>query len=82
MVATFGLTSCAILAGYIIRYERFHGPLHYQYDSRTWSGAEGCSIAWPRRQAPDTGGESGLPGELWDAVSLSGEPIVLAHAWK
>jgi membrane protein implicated in regulation of membrane protease activity len=76
MVATFGLTSGAVLAGYIICYERFHGPLHYQYDSRTWSGAEGMLYRVATVVKPLTPvGKVDYQGELWNAVSLSGEPI-------
>lgn len=76
MVATFGLTSGAVLAGYIICYERSHGPLHYQYDSRTWSGAEGMLYRVATVVKPLTPvGKVDYQGELWNAVSLSGEPI-------
>jgi membrane protein implicated in regulation of membrane protease activity len=76
MVATFGLASCAVLAGYIMRYERFHGPLHYQYDSRTWSGAEGMLYHVATVVKPLTPvGKVDYQGELWNAVSLSGELI-------
>jgi hypothetical protein len=34
LIGTFGLASGAVLADSIIRDERHHGPLHYQYDSR------------------------------------------------
>jgi membrane protein implicated in regulation of membrane protease activity len=76
MVATFGLASSAVLAGYIMCYERFHGPLHYQYDSRTWSGAEGMLYHVATVVKPLTPvGKVDYQGELWNAVSLSGEPI-------
>jgi membrane protein implicated in regulation of membrane protease activity len=76
MVATLGLASSAVLAGYIMHYEWFHGPLHYQYDSRTWSGGEGmlyCVATVVKPLAPE--GKVDYQGELWNAVSLSGEPI-------
>ena len=76
MVAMFGLASSAVLGGYILRYERLHGPLHYQYDSRTWSGAEGMLYRPATVVKPLTpGGKVDYQGELWNAVSLSGEPI-------
>jgi membrane protein implicated in regulation of membrane protease activity len=76
MIGTFGLASGAVLAGYIIGDERRHGPLHYQYDSRMWCGAEGmlyrtATVVKPLIPA----GKVDYQGELWQAVSLSGEPI-------
>jgi membrane protein implicated in regulation of membrane protease activity len=76
IVGTFGLTSSAVLAGYIVRYERFHGPLYYQYDSRTWSGAEGMLYRVATVVKPLTPvGKVDYQGELWNAVSLSCERI-------
>ena len=76
MAATFGLAGGAVLAGCILCYERFHGPLHYQYDSRTWSGAEGMLYRPATVVRPLTPtGKVDYQGELWRAVSLSGEPI-------
>ena len=76
MAATFGLAGSAVLGGYILHYERFHGPLHYQYDSHTWSGAEGMLYRLATVVTPLTpGGKVDYQGELWNAVSLSGEPI-------
>jgi membrane protein implicated in regulation of membrane protease activity len=76
LVAAFGLTSCGMLAGCIIGYERRHGPLHYQYDSRMWSGAEGMLYRTATVVKPLTpAGKVDYQGELWNAVSLSGDPI-------
>jgi membrane protein implicated in regulation of membrane protease activity len=80
LIGAFGLTCTGILVGCIIRYERLHGPLHYQYDSRMWSGAEGmlyrvATVVKPLIPA----GKVDYQGELWDAVSLSGEPIDLGE---
>ena len=76
MAATCGLVGGAVLGGYILYYERLHGPLHYQYDSRTWSGAEGMLYRLAIVVRPLTPvGKVDYQGELWDAVSLSGEPI-------
>jgi membrane protein implicated in regulation of membrane protease activity len=76
MVAMFGLASGAVLTGYIMRYERFHGPLHYQYDSRTWAGTEGMLYRVATVVKPLTPvGKVDYQGELWNAVSLSGERI-------
>jgi membrane protein implicated in regulation of membrane protease activity len=76
MIGTFGLASSAVLAGCIMRDEWLHGPLHYQYDSRRWVGAEGmlyrtATVVKPLIPA----GKVDYQGELWNAVSLSGEPI-------
>jgi membrane protein implicated in regulation of membrane protease activity len=76
LIGTFGLTSCGVLAGCIIGYERLHGPLHYQYDSQMWSGAEGMLYRTATVVKPLTpAGKVDYQGELWNAVSLSGEPI-------
>jgi membrane protein implicated in regulation of membrane protease activity len=76
LIGSFGLTSGAGLTSYIWRYERRHGPLHYQYDSRYWFGAEGLlyrvgTVVKPLIPA----GKVDLQGELWNAVSISGEPV-------
>jgi membrane protein implicated in regulation of membrane protease activity len=76
MAASFGLASSLVLGGYILRYERVHGSLYYQYDSRTWSGAEGMLYRPATVVIPLTpGGKVDYQGELWHAVSLSGAPI-------
>jgi membrane protein implicated in regulation of membrane protease activity len=76
LIGAFGLASGGLLAGYIKRYERLHGPLYYQYDSRTWSGAEGMLYRVATVVIPLTpAGKVDYQGELWNAVSLSGETI-------
>jgi membrane protein implicated in regulation of membrane protease activity len=76
LIASFGLASGAVVLGCTLRYERRHGPLYYQYDSRTWSGAEGMLYRVGMVVKPLTPeGKVDLQGELWHAVSLSGEPI-------
>jgi membrane protein implicated in regulation of membrane protease activity len=76
LIAAFGLTSCGVLAGCIIGYERLHGPLHYQYDSRMWSGAEGMLYRTATVVKPLTpAGKVDCQGALWNAVSLSGDLI-------
>jgi membrane-bound ClpP family serine protease len=57
-------------------YEQHHGPLYYQYKSDTWSGAEGMlyqvgTVVHPLMPC----GKISIAGALWNAVSLSGEPI-------
>jgi hypothetical protein len=57
-------------------YEGFHGPLHYQYDSRTWAGTEGMLYRVATVVKPLTPvGKVDYQGELWNAASLSGERI-------
>jgi len=59
-----------------LRYERRHGPLYDQYDSCTWSGAEGMLYRVGTVVKPLTPeGKVDLQGEWWNAVSISGEPI-------
>lgn len=76
LIGSFGLASGAVLIGHTLRYERCHGPLYYQYDSRTWSGAEGMLYRVGTVVKPLTPeGKVDLQGELWNAVSISGEPM-------
>ena len=76
MIGTFGLASGAVLMGCIMRDEWRHGPLYYQYDSRMWSGAEGMLYRTATVVKPlIPTGKVDYQGELWNAVSLSGEPI-------
>jgi hypothetical protein len=57
-------------------YEGFHGPLHYQYDSRTWTGTEGIlyRVATVVKLLTPVG-KVDYQGELWNTVSLSCERI-------
>lgn len=76
LIGSFGLARGLVLIGYALRYEQRHGPLYYQYDSRTWSGAEGMLYRDATVVKPLTPeGKVDLQGELWNAVSISGEPI-------
>ena len=76
LIGSFGLASGIVLTSYVLQYERRHGPLYYQYDSRYWSGAEGMLYRIATVVKPLTpAGKVDLQGELWDAVSISGEPI-------
>jgi len=80
LAGSFGLASGGVLAGCILRYERSYGPLYYQYDSRTWSGAEGMLYQVGTVIRPLTPvGKIEVHGELWNAVSLSGETIEVGH---
>ncbi|HXH09298.1 MAG TPA: NfeD family protein [Alphaproteobacteria bacterium] len=76
LIGSVGLGRGLVLIGYTLRYERRHGPLYYQYDSRMWSGAEGMLYRDATVVKPLTPeGKVDLQGELWNAVSISGEPI-------
>jgi membrane-bound ClpP family serine protease len=76
LIGSFGLASGLVLMSYVLRYERRHGPLYYQYDSRYWSGAEGMLYRIATVVKPLTpDGKVDFQGELWEAVSISGEPI-------
>ena len=66
----------AVVAGWVVGYEQRHGPLYYQYNSETWSGAEGLLYQVGTVVDPlCPGGKVKLQGALWNAVSLSGEGI-------
>jgi membrane protein implicated in regulation of membrane protease activity len=76
LLGGFALASGAVLMSCILRDERRHGPLYYQYDSRTWGGAEGMLYGVATVVKPLTPeGAVDFQGELWQATSLSGEPI-------
>lgn len=76
LAASFGLTGMGVLAVCIVRYERHHGRLHYQYNSDTWSGAEGLLYKVGTVIQPLTPtGKVMIDGVLWNAISLSGEVI-------
>ena len=76
LAASFGVTGTGVLAGCIVRYERHHGQLHYQYKSDTWSGAEGLLYKVGTVMQPLTpAGKVTIDGVLWNAISLSGEVI-------
>jgi hypothetical protein len=71
-----GLAGLSVLTGAILRYERHHGPVYYQYNNEGWSGAEGlvyqrAMVVQPLAPA----GKVSIQGVLWNAVSLSGESI-------
>lgn len=71
-----GTTSSTVLAALVLCYERRHGRLYYQYDSRAWSGGEGMLYQVGRVVEPlRPEGLLSIDGELWKAVSKSGEPI-------
>ena len=57
-------------------YEHHNGPVYYQYDSRAWNGAEGMLYQCGKVVQPLVpNGKVMVNGELWNAISLSGEPI-------
>ncbi len=74
--ASFGFGGAMVLVVCVWWYERCHGPLYYQYKSDTWSGAEGMLYQVGTVVHPLTpSGKVSIAGVLWNAVSLSGEPI-------
>ena len=76
LAASFGLGGTVALGGCILRKERGIGPIYYQYDNTNWQGAEGMLYKVgkvEKRLAPK--GMIHANGELWSAVSLSGEAI-------
>ena len=76
LIGCFGLTATVFLVVRILVYELRHGPLYYQYDSRAWNGAEGMLYQCGKVVQPlAPNGKVMVNGELWNAVSLSGEPI-------
>ena len=71
-----GATSSVVLAATVWSYEKNHGRLYYQYDSRAWAGDEGMLYQVGRVEEPlEPQGLLSVNGELWKAVSKSGEPI-------
>jgi membrane protein implicated in regulation of membrane protease activity len=73
---TSGLSGSIALGAEIFREEQKSGPLYYQYDSRSWQGAEGMLYQVGdvvRPLAPR--GMVRVKGELWSAVSAAGETI-------
>jgi NfeD-like C-terminal, partner-binding len=71
-----GLAGLGVLTGALLRYERSHGPVYYQYNNEGWSGAEGLVYQRARVVQPlAPAGKVTMQGVLWNAVSLSGESI-------
>jgi membrane protein implicated in regulation of membrane protease activity len=76
VVSSGGLAGAGVVAGCIVRYERHHGPLYYQYNNEGWSGAEGLVYQHATVvQSLAPAGKVTIQGVLWNAVSLSGETI-------
>jgi len=76
LAGSFGLAGAITLGTCILREERKIGLIYYQYDNRHWQGAEGMlykvgSVVY--RLAPR--GKVWVNGELWNAISMSGEAI-------
>ena len=73
-VGCFGLCASVVLGLQVLVYELRKGPLFYQYDSRDWSGAEGLLYQQGKVvKALTPNGKVMVNGEIWNAVSLSGE---------
>jgi membrane protein implicated in regulation of membrane protease activity len=76
VIGSFGLSGTVVLSTCILLYERAHGPIHYHHDTRTWSGEEGMLYQLGEVVEPlAPKGRIRIHGELWNAVSLSGETI-------
>ena len=74
--SAFGVISSAVLTVLALWYEKAHGALYYQYDSRLWLGGEGMLYQVGNVQEPLTPvGLINLNGELWKAISMSEESI-------
>jgi membrane protein implicated in regulation of membrane protease activity len=76
VIGGFGLSAALVLGSGVLLYERKHGPIHYHYDTRTWSGGEG--MLYQVGEVVETLAPRGriqVQGELWNAVSMSGETI-------
>lgn len=70
------LAGLGVLTGALLRYERSHGPVYYQYNNEGWSGAEGLVYQRAKVVQPlAPAGKVMIQGVLWNAVSLSGERI-------
>jgi general stress protein CsbA len=71
-----GLAGLGVLTAALLRYERSHGPVYYQYNNEGWSGAEGLVYQRARVvEALAPAGKVTMQGVVWNAVSLSGESI-------
>jgi len=76
LIGAAGASASLLLLVLVVRFERRHGPIHFQYDSRTWSGAEGMLYQTGEALEPlSPTGRVSVGGEIWNAVSASGAPI-------
>ncbi len=76
LIGCFGLSASVHLGVRVLVYENHYGPVYYQYDSRAWNGAEGMLYQCGKVVQPlEPNGKVMVNGELWNAMSLSGEPI-------
>ncbi len=76
LLGSGGVSGSLFLGTNVLRYEHKHGPVYYQYDSRGWSGEEGLLYQTGEVVEPlSPRGRILINGELWNAVSMSGEPI-------
>jgi|RhiMetdeSRZDD1v2_1073273.scaffolds.fasta_scaffold62619_4 hypothetical protein len=80
LASSVGLSGAGVLACCIVRYERHHGPLYYQYNNAGWSGAEGMLYQVGTVVQPLTpAGKVTIQGVVWNAVSLSGEALAVGE---
>ncbi|HEX9759227.1 MAG TPA: NfeD family protein [Nitrospiria bacterium] len=76
LIGSFGISASVFLSFRILIYERKNGPVFYQYDTRAWTGPEALLYQTGEVvQSLTPHGKVFVYGELWNAVSLSGEPI-------
>lgn len=76
LIGAAGASASLLLLVLVARFERRHGPIHFQYDSRAWAGAEGMLYQSGEALEPlSPAGRVSVGGEIWNAVSASGEPI-------
>ncbi len=75
-VGSGGLTTAIVLGVEVWLEERKTGPLYYQYSSRHWQGAEGMLYQVGEVVRPlEPLGMVRVRGELWRAVSASGDHV-------
>lgn len=76
LLGSFGFSASLLLSLRILVYERKNGPVYYQYDTRAWTGPE--ALLYQTGEVVESlmpNGKVFVYGELWNAESLSGEPI-------
>lgn len=75
-LGSLGLGGAGAVSLAVLRYERRHGPLYYQYASAGWGGGE--SLLYQTGtvvEALEPEGRIRIEGALWRARSLDGEAI-------
>lgn len=73
--------AASVVAVRLYGYEWQHGPVFYQYNSENWGGTEGLLYQGGTVVSALTpAGKVNVQGVLWNAVSMSGEPIDTGEA--